>query len=276
MPYADLTRNDANPIKRFLHRRRLKDALPLVALDGCQTIVDFGAGDGETCKRLAGLLPQARIYCYEPCHTLRQEAIATLRDTPHVTIAGAIGELPVAQCDLLLCMEVFEHLPRAQIEESLDVIDSLLRPGGFALIGVPLEIFLPALVKGVFRMTRRWSQFDARPTNILRAAIGRPPRARPQSEIAPGLPYHFHHLGFDHRVLRRQLESRFAIQRVVGSPVPWLGAALNSEIYFVARKPGSRQPLVNPQAAVSHFPSGVRPSRYRQFLMNAIRSAICC
>jgi SAM-dependent methyltransferase len=237
MSYAHLTRNDRNPLKRFLQRRRLQDALALLPpLRAGATIVDFGAGDGETCKHLATRFPGARIVCYEPCQALRAEAIVNLRGVPHAAMAATVDALPRGGCDLVLCTEVFEHLPPEQTEESLRTIHSLLRPEAAALIGVPLEVFLPALLKGVFRMTRRWGQFDARPLNILRATIGRPPCDRPLSEIAFGLPYHFHHLGFDHRRLRRQLEARFTLERVAGSPLPALGSLLNSEIYFVVSK----------------------------------------
>jgi SAM-dependent methyltransferase len=203
------------------------------------TIVDYGGGDGETCKRLANRLPQARLYCYEPCEALRREARENLVEA-NVVLVGTRAELPVGHCDLVLCMEVLEHLPPDQIEAELAQIHALLRQGGIALIGVPLEVFAPALVKGAFRMTRRFGQFDARPANILRATLGYPPRSRPLSEIAPGLPYHFHHLGFDHRCLRRQLDAHFEVERVVGSPLPLLGTLLNSEVYFLGRK---RRPL---------------------------------
>ncbi len=236
MSYANLTRNDRNPLKRFLQRCRLRDALSLTACHDHQAIVDYGAGDGETCKHLAALFPHVRIFCYEPCQALREEAVEHLAGIPNAVIAAELHELPMGQCDLVLCMEVFEHLPPEQTEESLSTLHGLLRPGGIAVIGVPLEIYLPALLKGAFRMTRRWGEFDARPLNVLRAAIGRPPQDRPLSEIAPGLPYHFHHLGFDHRRLRRQIEARFTLQRVAGSPLPLLGPLINSEIYYLVRK----------------------------------------
>jgi SAM-dependent methyltransferase len=276
MPYASLTRNDRNPLKRFLQRRRMRDALALTGrLGACTTIVDFGAGDGEACKHLAARFPDARIFCYEPCPALREEAKANLRDTPRAVIVGELTAMPRGQCDLVLCMEVFEHLPPEQTEQSLSAIDALLCPEGAALIGVPVEVFLSALAKGAFRMTRRRGDFDARLGNVLRATLGRPPRERPLSEISPGLPYHFYHLGFDHRRLRRQLEAKFKLQGAAGSPLPLVGAWLNSEIYYLVRKAIVGQ-VSRPACAQHepsrligrlgnlphvHLPSGVRPSR---------------
>lgn len=234
MSYATITRHDRNPLKRYLQRSRLRDALSLVCgLGEFHTILDYGAGDGETCRQLAARFPRAAIVCYEPCEGLREEAAAHLCGLENLEIAGCWEELPRGKCDLVLCMEVFEHLSPEQIERELAQIAAILSPHGRALVGVPLEIFAPALVKGAFRMTRRFGEFDARPLNILKAALGRPPQERPQGEIAPGLPYHFHHLGFDYRRLRRQIEARFRIERIVGSPLPWIGPLLNSEIYFL-------------------------------------------
>ena len=98
---------------------------------------------------------------------------------------------------------------------------------------MPNELFVPALAKGIFRMTRRYGAFDARPSNVLKAALGRPPKTRPVRRIARGLPYHMAHTGFDHRKLQERLSEAFDPVRSFGSPIdaaPWL---LSSEIYLV-------------------------------------------
>jgi SAM-dependent methyltransferase len=237
MPYADITRNDRNPVKRFLQRRRLADALSLVQSSvPPRTIIDFGAGDGELCRLLAGRFPESKIVCYEPTPSLRQEAAVLLSDVSSVVICASVDELSFAEADLLFCLEVFEHLPARQTEEALAAIRRLLAPDGIAVIGVPVEVHAPAIAKGLFRMTRRYGDFDANAKNILRAAAGRPPGGRPVIELSDGAPYHQPHLGFDHRRLRRQLDEHFAILRTVGSPAKHLPAWLNSEVYFVVRK----------------------------------------
>ena len=76
--------------------------------------------------------------------------------------------------------------------------------------------------------------YSARPGNVLRAAAGRPPKRRPVREITAGLPYHFHHTGFDHRELRRTLSETFEVERQFASPVG--GELLGTEIYLVLRK----------------------------------------
>ena len=85
-------------------------------------------------------------------------------------------------------------------------------------------------------MTRRLGDFDAKPYNILASVLGHPPRPRPTSELSPGLPYHGHHLGFDYRALERMLKKQFRLQKKWFSPLPVMGAALNSEVYFLLSK----------------------------------------
>ena len=49
------------------------------------------------------------------------------------------------------------------------------------------------------------------------------------------LPFH-DHKGFNWRALRRRLESRFVIDRIVASPLPWIGPRLATQVWLVARK----------------------------------------
>ena len=237
MSYADITRNDRNPVKRFLQRRRLSDAISLIH---CSTqprnIIDFGAGDGELCRLLTARFPDSRIFCYEPTLSLRQEAAALLKDTPSVVIVNALDALPAGEGDLVFCMEVFEHLPARQTTDALAAIHRLLSPVGTAMIGVPVEVFAPAVFKGVFRMTRSRGTYDANIRNIVRAALGFPPRDRPVAEIMESTPYYYEHLGFDHRKLRQQLQEQFLVRRTVGSPAKLLPTWLNSELYFLLQK----------------------------------------
>jgi hypothetical protein len=49
------------------------------------------------------------------------------------------------------------------------------------------------------------------------------------------LPYHFPHLGFDHRKLRLTLSDTFDVVSQFGSPIG--SELLSSEIYLVLKKP---------------------------------------
>jgi SAM-dependent methyltransferase len=242
MAYADITLRDPNPVKRWLHRQRFRDAVDIARRENVPAqgerplrILDFGAGDGELICQLLSLRP-IEGYVYEPTPSLMAEATSKLAGAPGITFITDITTAPGDYFDLVYCLEVFEHLPVKETDDALREIARLLTSTGRAIIGVPHELYLPALIKGVFRMTRRYGSFDATPRWIAAAMLGRPPANRPVREIAPGFPYHHAHMGFDFRALARRLEERFTVVEQWFSPARPLGRLLNSEVYFVVRK----------------------------------------
>lgn len=236
MSYADITVNDPNPVKRYLQQRRLDDALRMVREDltSDTKVIDLGGGDGYLVKRVLSIAPGARAVCYEPADSLRAQAEETLRTFPSAYVTSVIDD--EERYDLVFCCEVFEHLPAPQTEDLIAVIRRKLAPGGTAIVGVPNEIHLMALLKGMFRMARRYGEYDAVPSRVFRAAIGRPDFARREANL-DGLPYYYEHIGFDYRALEASLHTELTVSTVYGSPLPFLPKALASEIYFVCRKP---------------------------------------
>jgi len=237
MSYADITFNDPSRVKRFLQRRRLDDALRTVRtnLTPETTVIDLGGGDGNLIRRVLSIAPLAKAVCYEPAESLRSQAEETLREFSSARVVSAVQEDDAY--DLVFCCEVFEHLPGAQIENLISTIASQLTPSGTAIIGVPNEIFLMGLLKGIFRMARRYGEYDAVPGRVFRAAMGRPEHPRWERDL-DGLPYVYEHIGFDYRSLRASLQTKLTVNTVYGSPFPFLPSVLNSEVYFVCRRPG--------------------------------------
>ena len=75
MSYAKKTFEDSNRIKRFFQNSRLEDAIRLApGRDDPDLIIDFGAGNGELCKRLSVRFPNSGILCYEPHPELQDQA----------------------------------------------------------------------------------------------------------------------------------------------------------------------------------------------------------
>ena len=138
--------------------------------------------------------------------------------------------------DLVFSLEVFEHLPHKETSSALQNIHALLKSNGQLIIGVPVEIGIPALYKGSFRMVRRYGAFDANVKNVFLSLIGNPPENRPAREITPGFNYHFEHVGFDHRRLIETLKDYFMKVSVTSSPFPLIGAWLMPEVYFTIEK----------------------------------------
>ncbi len=236
MGYADITFRDPSRVKRWLQQRRLSDAIGILrnsrSISGPIHILDFGAGNGELVRQLAGV-GSVRASIFEPSPNLMAEARENLLGLDGVEFYDRTDAIEAGVFDFIFCLEVFEHLPVEETTQAMEAIRRLLKPDGIAVIGVPHELFLPAILKGAFRFMRRRGEFDARPANIILAAIGCPPSTRPLVEICASHSYHPHHLGFDHRILERLLRQRFRRVRRWFSPVPAMGAVLNSEVYFV-------------------------------------------
>ncbi|CAN5534412.1 hypothetical protein BH10PSE3_BH10PSE3_12750 [soil metagenome] len=233
--YAELTRCDPNPVKRWLQAQRLLDAARLVRERDLGAVVDYGGGDGVLAVELLRSGRTRQVKCFEPAPSLYAQAQALLAGVEGANLVASASELPSDWAKTAFCLEVFEHLPPAETEAALAQLHRVLAPGGLLVIGVPVEIGPPALLKGLFRMARRPDAFDGRLSAILAATVGRPPVERERAAIGPGLAYFPHHLGFDHRRLLKQVAARFEVLRQVGSP---LGgpAAFNTELNILVRK----------------------------------------
>lgn len=238
MKYSDITVNDPNVAKRYLQRSRFRTAVALYPEHHRpMQVLDFGGGDAELCLQLAAEDRESSFICYEPAQSMRAQAAARIRSADRIRLIDDIDSVVSGSCDAVYSLEVFEHLPPAEFAAALEQMFRVLKPGGKLVIGVPNELYLAALYKGIFRMFRRFGAYDARPWNILRSTLGSPPQNRPIEEISPGMKYHFHHVGFDHRVLRRALDSRVWPVLRVFSPLRLLGPLLSPEIYYTAEKP---------------------------------------
>lgn len=228
--YATLTRDDPNPLKRFLQGKRLRDAVGLLGRWVPRDVVDYGAGDGELARVLRHRYPDVSIAAFEPTPALFAQAEANLRDLSAVRLVAEAAHIPSASADAIFCLEVFEHLPPLETATALDHITRILKPDGVLIIGVPIEIGLAARFKGAFRRLRRNGDFDTDRARIAEAAKGHITFERFKAEIAPGLAYYPHHLGFDYRNLLKDLEARFVIDRIWPSPFLLLPPELNSEL----------------------------------------------
>jgi hypothetical protein len=242
--YTEGVFNDKNPVKRWLQRRRLSSAIRAAANEkkNVRLVLDFGSGSGELCKSLVSEYPDATIICYEPCSDLLAEARRELADFPRIEFYSAFSALPKGCVDVLFCLEVFEHILLKERANAFNQIDELIHDGAEVIFGVPVEVGLPALYKGLFRMCRRFGAYDARPMNVLRAFAGFPPKNRPLGLLPPDLEVHHEHLGFDHRIFRRHVSERFSRTGVSASPFGLLGTWFNPEAYFVVKKRTASRP----------------------------------
>jgi SAM-dependent methyltransferase len=102
---------------------RLIARLPAICLSGRSAVLDFGCGNGSLVEDLNSLGFSA--YGFEP-----HAEGASLSDRVFTDWNRARSAL--GQADLIMCIEVFEHLHNP--EEALEEISKTLVPGGYLLI----------------------------------------------------------------------------------------------------------------------------------------------
>jgi trans-aconitate methyltransferase len=129
--YSDITFKDPSPIKRYVQRRRLTDALSVLGERFAGNVLDYGGGNGELTRMIAGRFPNARVVYYEP--------------SPEMFAEGK-EDLKGARFDYVFCLEVFEHLPRGPTLKAIRTVNRLLTKGGLLIVGVPNEGYIMALL----------------------------------------------------------------------------------------------------------------------------------
>ena len=238
MSYADITINDKSRVKSWLHKKRYTQALHAVRefpFNFAGNILDFGGGSGEFCKYILNALPDSTPVLYEPTPSLRKEALSNLEKYKQIKIIANIKDSPYRVYDVIYCMEVFEHMVEEQYRVLFEQFLTVMGKNSLLIISIPVEVYLPALAKGIFRMFRRYGSFDANIKNVLKCFFGKPPVTRPRGEIENGLPYYYDHLGFDYRVFESELKKYFVVDGSYGGPVTFLPAYLNFEKYYMCR-----------------------------------------
>ncbi len=147
--------------------------------------------------------------------------------------------------EVVVCMETLEHCPDDIQLTVLSQIHHVTSPDGTVVISVPIEVGPPLLAKQGARALLALggrSEYATReryqPSELVRMLFAGADTAIPREEFKGDLGSRFTgHKGFNWRRLERTIERRFAIERRLFSPLPRLGVWLNSQVWFVCRKP---------------------------------------
>jgi SAM-dependent methyltransferase len=229
------------------HRRRFKLAGSLVSRYQGRILLDFGCGDGT-------FLAKACDSAFRPVEAVGAEIteslvvdcrrrLAIIRDLTFVQVSDLRDTQWQERFDVIVCMEVLEHV--TDWEPIFELWDRLLAPGGELLVSVPNETGVALMIKqaarriagwcgvadypGLARYTWRefWSGVFAGSSQHISRPIHRMPGAPP-----------FHcHKGFNWRVLKNELVKRWDLVRMFRSPLAFLPISLNSQIWFLLRRP---------------------------------------
>jgi len=171
-----------------------------------------------------------------------------LGDLPGVGFAmtGDLGEADTGAWDVVTCMEVLEHCLEPERRRIIGDLGRLCAPGGTVVVSVPIETGPSLVGKQFFRALaglRRLGDYAHREryslVEMLRASVGLAvPRVVYQGNGATGAFAYYGHKGFEWRDVQREIADRLVIERRAFSPLPWAGATLNSQAWFICR-PGT-------------------------------------
>jgi SAM-dependent methyltransferase len=237
-----------NRLVAWSHGSRFDTARWLAAPYAGSRLLDYGCGDGTFLALVHDLFPDALgvdadstqvAGCAQRFASLRTLAFGMTRD-----LSSPEHE---SRYDVVMCMEVLEHCPNDVQPHVIDDLARACSPHGRVIISVPIEIG-PALAakqaaRG-FAAARGLSEYETRERytvgELARMIVAGPrtaiPRAETSVELDDGSWMRFTgHKGFNWRALERLIRTRFTVERRVCSPIPIVGAWLNSQIWFVLR-----------------------------------------
>ena len=226
------------------HRRRFDAGLALARGFRGRRLLDYGCGDGTFLAMLLATADRpaeavgAELDDYQvtDCRT----RLGDRAGLSFLSIDALDAPAHRGRYDAVVCMEVLEHA--VEVDAVIDRLWQLLAADGTLLVSVPVETGLPLLMKQAARRVAGWRGIGdypgTSPYNWREYCAGLFAGSKPHlpSPVYGGATPCHDHTGFNWMALRDRLARRFVIDRVVASPLRWLGPHLATQVWFVARK----------------------------------------
>ena len=225
------------------HGSRFALACRLVVACGGRRLLDYGCGDGTFVAMVHDRFPETRGVDVDPdqiagCQT-------RLGDLPGVTF-GMTPQLRPADAgawNVVTCMEVLEHCLDADRRGVIEELGRLCARDGRIVISIPIETGPSVVAKQSFRAIaglRRLGDYAYRERysipEMVRAAAGRRvERVTYEGRGATGTFAYYGHKGFEWSDVEREIRERLIVERRTFSPMPWMAAVLNSQVWFICR-----------------------------------------
>ena len=245
--YARKQIYSSSRLVRWSHRGRFRTARGLVAPFAGRRLLDYGCGDGTFLALVSDLFPDAVGVDAAPdqiADCIRRFGAASR--VSFATTDRLSDPSEANRYDIVVCMEVLEHCPDDIQETVLDRISDVTASGGTVVFSVPIEIGPTLVAKQGARallalggLTDYASRERYRPHELMRMLFAGERTTIPREEFSSGGEGSMRftgHKGFSWRRLRRAILRRFDVARTLFSPLPALGALLNSQVWFVCRK----------------------------------------
>lgn len=226
------------------HQGRFQRGRELAAAAGGSRLLDYGCGDGGFLKQVRGAFAEcwgAEVSASQVEYCRRRFAGQAGLD---FCLASELSARhPAESFDVIVCMEVLEHLPTKTLDAVVADFRHLVRPGGLVLVSVPIEIGPTLAVKQVMRRLAAWRGLgDYRymekyaPGEFLTMFFATAATAisRPMFDAGSENPFHGHK-GFNWRTLRRRLARDFTVERTTYSPLWTPGGLLSSQVWLLCR-----------------------------------------
>jgi 2-polyprenyl-3-methyl-5-hydroxy-6-metoxy-1,4-benzoquinol methylase len=233
---------------RWSHGSRFRLARELVAPFARRRLLDFGCGDGTFLSLVQDLFPEA--IGVDAAADQIADCVLRFAGVPGIAFLSA-ADLDHPRYrnrfDVVTCMEVLEHCPDDVQVTVLDRFLGLLSPRGVVIISVPIEIGPPLVAKQAARalvalggLSEYATRERYRPGELVRMVCAGARTTIPREEYGGDAGSRFTgHKGFNWRRLQAVIEPRLVVERRLFSPLPPLGAWLNSQAWFVCRRPST-------------------------------------
>ena len=231
MKYNTLTVKSPYAIKRLSHNARFNTYCNRIELfcdrdEKKKNILDYGTGDGYLFNRLLNKKrDDINCFAFEPLPKQYEELVENInKNDLNVSCFQILKSNKYF--DYILCAEVLEHFSARNIIEHLKTFEKILAKDGKVLISVPVEIGFGGFCKNIARWFIGGLHEGLGVQSAIKSFFGLPIYRGDNFYISS-------HTGFSHKQLEYLIiDTGWEIEKKFYSPLPIVGAIVNSQIYF--------------------------------------------
>jgi 2-polyprenyl-3-methyl-5-hydroxy-6-metoxy-1,4-benzoquinol methylase len=228
--YSKLTVDNNSAIKRFTHNRRFALAIDLLNCNACNSVLDYGTGDGYFLISLKNKCPNVVAFGYEPEFSMFEQLLSNLHYSncvDKISVLQSLDELSGKKFERITCFEVLEHLDKNMQKKALQNMKKFLKQDGLLVISIPIEVGFSSLIKNILRLILGQKHDATNMKNIIKAFWGIPIERE-------SLLYIPSHIGFNfHDLEKIFLEEDLIVAQKYYSPFKYFGSIINSQVFYL-------------------------------------------